>query len=186
MESGIAQAVHSVEVFVHALRFPKPELWEVAACVGGALGIYILLRLFSALTLRSLALPPGPSGNPDQHRANYRVPIHTEVEISWEGAPMSFPGRASELSAGGATLHIEKVRPVSSLLSVRFPEDKALGELKAQVIQAESSKSLRRHTLHCLFLAPTPAQEQHLLHKVAAREREMILASHQDLAHGCR
>ncbi|GEM_PF-3938588 len=185
----MASSVHTLrglKAFVLSLGPYSIGLWEVLACMGGMLGLYLLLRMFSVLTLRFYALPPRLSGDPDQQRANYRVPVHMDVEISWEGAATRFTGQAVDISAGGATLQIRLPHPPPSLLSVRFPGEKQLGELRTQVVRMQSSQELRQYTLHCLFLAPTTAQEQHLLHMVASRERALIQAYPEALAHGSR
>ena len=173
------EVVRSVQDFVRALRFPLASPREIALFAAGTLTLFLVIWLAAVLTerLRRNRRIDLPAGDPEQHRTDFRVPIlHEEIEFLPEGTPWTLPAWIRDLSAGGLTLRIDLTRPPAGLVRIRFPDEPDLGTLQAKVVRSESDRTGRHCDLHCRFWNLTLAQEQRLMRRVVARERQFLHA----------
>ena len=151
---------------------PSEALLFLAGVV--ALG-FLLWKLNSfSLKNRRLEAPFQVPADPDQRRADFRVPVSVPVEI-FPTAGLALTGVLNDLSAGGAMIMVEGPLPAGSRLSLSFRVGgEAFERLDADILRKDPAPWNQRHYVHCRFRHPSPAEESRLLRAVARREQELL------------
>lgn len=101
--------------------------------------------------------------------------MHLAAEVVVESTGALLHGTLAELSAGGATITVERDAHAGERVLVRFgPEGREIETLPAEILRIEHAAGSPRRHLHCRFLGLTTRIEALLLHLIAERQRDLL------------
>ena len=149
---------------------------EALLFLAGVAALGFLLWKLNAISLKNhkTEAPFQVPANPDQRRADFRVPVSVPVEI-FPAAGLALTGVLNDLSAGGAIIMVEGPLPSGGPLSLSFRVGgEAFERLGADILRKDPAPWNQRHYVHCRFRHPSPAEESRLLRAVARREQELL------------
>lgn len=146
-------------------------LWFLLGVLALALLNWIVIAIVRRQRGPSLEVP-APA---EPRRAWYRISVDVPASVRVDDPPGSYPGTLCDLSAGGATLILDRPLPRRTPLRIVFsPNDEGPEQVHAEVVRTNPSHWSRRHYVHCRFVGLTPEQQGHLQRAVARHERRRV------------